>query len=161
MENKNFTGSHAQKAENYFKSGYTCAQSVLLAFEDLTHIDSGTAFAMAAPFGGGVARMRDLCGAVSGMLMVAGILYAPKRPMNHEEKTNFYKLCQSLVQTFREKNASIVCRELLGETGTSITYIPEERTEEYYQKRPCAGLAASAAAILDDYLTQNPPASLI
>ena len=107
MENKNFTGSHAQKAENYFKSGYTCAQSVLLAFEDLTHIDSGTAFAMAAPFGGGVARMRDLCGAVSGMLMVAGILYAPKRPMNHEEKTNFYKLCQSLVQTFREKNEAL------------------------------------------------------
>ena len=147
--------NHAQKAENFFKSGYTCAQSVLLAFEDLTHIDSGTAFAMAAPFGGGVARMRDLCGAVSGMLMVAGILYAPKRPMNHEEKTNFYKLCQSLVQTFREKNASIVCRELLGETGTSITYIPEERTEEYYQKRPCVGCVQDCAQIFETFMKEN------
>lgn len=141
--------SHAQRAENLFHQGYNCAQSVFAAFSDDLGIDFETALKLAAPFGGGMGRLREVCGAVSGMLMVAGLKYGYTDPKAFGAKSEHYHLVQDLAEEFRTENHSIICRELLGLGKGKDSPTPEKRSKEYYKKRPCAELVACAAGIIE------------
>ena len=145
----------SQKAKELFESGYNCSQAVLLAFADMFGMDFETAQKISATFGGGMGRMREVCGAVSGMLMVLGLATGEYAPTDTAKKAEQYKTVQQLANEFRKKNGSIICRELLGlsQNGEKISPpTPSERTDEYYKKRPCALLVQDAAEILEDYL---------
>ena len=141
-----------ERAMELFKQGYNCSQSVFGAFAEECGIDFETALKLSSSFGGGMARLREVCGAVSGMFMVAGMKYGYTDPKDITAKTEHYKRIQELAADFKEKNRSIVCRELLGLSVQSEIYIPEERTAEYYKKRPCVELVGDAAEIIDKYL---------
>lgn len=145
----------AELARTYFKSGLNCAQSVFLAFRDLTGVDERTALKISAPFGGGVGRMREVCGCVSGMLMTAGMLFYNADNPTTAEKSALYAIEQELAARFREKNGSIVCRELLRGVTSDASPRAEDRTETYYRKRPCADLCADAAEILEAFLKEK------
>ncbi|PNV60712.1 hypothetical protein C0033_17185 [Clostridium sp. chh4-2] len=144
--------NHREKAKENFMAGYNCAQSVFLAFCDETGLDRETAARLASSFGGGMGRLREVCGAVSGMFMAAGMIKGYEDPKDQDGKKAQYQLVQDLAEAFKEKNDSIICRELLGLTQHSDSPVPSERTEEYYQKRPCAELVADAAEILERML---------
>ena len=139
-------------AERNFKDGCNCTQAVLLAFSDRTGLDAETAMRIASGFGGGMARMREVCGAVSGMFMAAGLILGDDGVPSHEHKRALYAQLQALAAQFRAENGSLLCRELLSGTRTSPGSIPEERTEQYYRKRPCAELCRCAAELLEQYL---------
>lgn len=149
--------AYAQKAMSLFKKGYNCSQSVFLAFADRFDMDEKTAARLASSFGGGLGRLREVCGAVSGMAMVAGILYGYDSPTDYQAKTEHYSRIQELAHAFSEKNGSYVCRELLGTDKKNDSPIPEKRTEEYYKKRPCAELVGMAAAIMENYIKEHIP----
>ena len=148
--------SHREIAQANFKKGYNCAQSVVMAFCDYTGLTEKESARLASSFGGGLGRMREVCGAVSGMAIVAGILYGYDDPSVLGASAKHYALVQELAGAFREKNGSIVCRELLGDRS-AVRSVPEPRTEEYYKKRPCVELVGLAADILDEYVRKNPP----
>lgn len=147
--------SHKETAVSYFKQGYNCAQSVVMAFADVTGLDVKQSARLASSFGGGLGRMREVCGAVSGMATVLGILYGYDDPKAPGAVQEHYARVQEVAGKFKELNGSIICRELLGEKAP-VTATPEPRTAEYYKKRPCADLVGIAAEILDDYITRNP-----
>ena len=138
----------------YFKQGFNCAQAVVMAFGDVTGLSEGEGARIASSFGGGFGRMREVCGAVSGMGIVAGILYGNADPKDPVAKQAHYALVQEMAGKFREANGSIVCRELLGDKR-AITSTPEARTSEYYKKRPCVELVGMAADILDEVIAQH------
>lgn len=156
----------AQSARQNFLDGYNCCQAVLLAFQDIWGTDEKTIATIASGFGGGMARMREVCGTVSAMGMAAGFISPAIRPKNMEERTANYALVQELAGEFRKENGSIICRELLGldrkplatagqpasETKTEVREIepprPSDRTPEYYRKRPCPELVACSARII-------------
>ena len=144
---------HAKRARELFLQGYNCAQSVFGAFTDITEMDQDTAMRMASSFGGGMGRMREVCGACSGMFMVAGAMYGGYEPNDRAAKAAHYAMIQELAEKFREKNGSIICRDLLKAAETSP--IPEKRTGMYYKKRPCADYVEDAAAILDAMLKEK------
>ncbi len=146
---------YGQKAMKYFKEGYNCSQAVILAFSDKYDIDETAAVKLASSFGGGMGRMREVCGAVSGMFMVAGLLYGYDDPKAREEKAEHYGRIQELAAEFAKINGSIVCRELLGLTQKKDEPTPSERTEEYYKKRPCEQLVGIAAALMEEYIENN------
>ena len=150
------SSAYAQKAMALFHEGYNCAQSVFLAFEDRYGIDRKTALMLSSSFGGGMGRLREVCGAVSGMFMVVGLLYGYDDPRDSEGKKELYQRIQTLAKAFEEENGSIICRVLLGLGEGKDSPIPEARTEAYYQKRPCGELVGIAAAILEDYLQKHP-----
>ncbi len=137
-----------QRARSYFTQGYNCAQSVVLAYSDIMGVDSQILATLSAPFGGGMGRLREVCGAVSGMVMIAGALVPANDPSQRSAKTENYKLVQLLAEEFRRENRSIICRELLGLTQIKDDPTPSPRTPEYYKKRPCADLVAMAAEIV-------------
>lgn len=143
---------YGEKAEALFRSGYNCAQAVLCAFDDVTGLDHETALKISSSFGGGIGRLREVCGAVCGMSMAAGMLCGSTNPKDAAAKTAHYKLIQDLAKKYREANGSIVCRELLGLDATEGTHVPAARTKEYYQKRPCPALVHCAADILAETL---------
>ena len=140
----------SERAKALFLEGYNCAQAVAGAFSDQFDMDFVTLMKTISSFGGGMGRLREVCGAVSGMFFVAGALYGYDDPKAKEEKAEHYRLIQALAAKFREKNGSIICRELLGEGEKSVTYIPSERTAAYYQKRPCQELVADAVLVLEE-----------
>ena len=141
--------------EAYFKEGYNCAQAVALAFREEMEIDERTALMLASPFGGGMGRLREVCGAVSGMFMVLGATMGYTDATNQGEKKALYAAVQELAAAFRERNHSIICRELLGVKGAEKDPTPDARTEAYYQKRPCALLVGDACEILEEYLNKG------
>lgn len=147
--------SHSQRAADLFHQGYNCAQSVFAAFCDELGMDLETALKIAAPFGGGMGRMREVCGAVSGMFMVAGLKYGYTDPKAFGEKSGHYHLIQELAEQFRNENHSIICRELLGLGSGPDNPVPEHRTAEYYKKRPCAELVACAAGIIEQKINNT------
>lgn len=144
--------SHAETARQLFLSGYNCAQAVLCAFEDVTGLERSVALRLASSFGGGIARMREVCGAVSGAAMVLGLVEGSADPADHAAKAAHYRRVQAFAQSFRELNGSIICRELLAGVPVQQGSEPEQRTSAYYRKRPCAELVARAAVILDSFL---------
>lgn len=145
---------HSQRAYDLFMQGYNCSQSVFGAFCDLTGIDFELSLRLSSSFGGGVGRLREICGAVSGILMVAGVLYGYTVPADNSVKSEHYKRVQELAHRFAEENGAYVCRELLGLSGESH-YVAEKRTDEYYKKRPCPELVRNAARLLDDFIKEN------
>ncbi len=146
--------THAEQAKYNFEHGCNCAQAVLLAFSDLTGLDETTALKLSSSFGGGMGRLREVCGAVTGMFMAAGLILDGGKTDSQEEKMAHYARIQALAARFREEHGSYICRELLEGVQTSTGSAPEERTEAYYKKRPCAELCYSAAAILDAFLQE-------
>jgi C_GCAxxG_C_C family probable redox protein len=141
---------YSVKAMKYFKEGYNCAQSVVAAFCDKLSIDFETAIKLSSSFGGGMGRLREVCGAVSGMFIVVGILYGYDNPVNKKAKTEHYKLILDLAAEFEKQNGSIICRELLGLGKGADTPVPDDRTKEYYAKRPCVQLVGIAAEIIEN-----------
>ena len=137
-----------QLAKSYFEQGYNCAQAVLLAFCKETGFTLERSAKLASAFGGGMGRMREVCGAVSAMLMVEGLLQGYDDPKAKEEKTELYARVRTLADRFREQNGSIICRDLLLETEVTPGFEPEQRTEAYYQRRPCGCYVEDAARIL-------------
>lgn len=148
--------TRGEKAEALFLEGYNCAQAVVIAFEDLHGLDRETVAKLSSSFGGGMARLREVCGSVSGMFMVAGLLYGYDNPKAKEEKAEHYARIQKLAADFTAEHGSIVCRDLLGLTEKKQEPIPEERTEAYYKKRPCKEIIGRAADIMDAYIKEYP-----
>lgn len=148
--------TRGEKAEALFLEGYNCAQAVVIAFEDLHGLDRETVAKLSSSFGGGMARLREVCGSVSGMFMVAGLLYGYDDPKAKEEKAEHYARIQKLAADFTAEHGSIVCRDLLGLTEKKQEPIPEERTEAYYKKRPCKEIIGRAADIMDAYIKEYP-----
>ena len=146
--------ARAEKAREAFRAGYNCSQAVVLAFADVMKIDEKTALRLSSSFGGGMGRMREVCGAVSGMLMVAGVLWGFDGADGGSAKAAHYARVQKLAGEFREECGSIICRELLGGVPSS-TPTPTERTPEFYKKRPCEELVALAAAILEQEMKEE------
>lgn len=148
--------SKRQEAVELFEKGYSCSQAVAGAFCDKTNIDFDTMMKIASAFGGGMGRLREICGAVSGMFIITGLIYGYDSPKDIETKKELYGKVQSLAMKFKQINGSYVCRELLGlEKGSTSIPVPEERTKEYYKKRPCKELVGDAAEILDNFLNER------
>ena len=145
-------GIYSEKAANNFREGYNCAQSVLLAFANKVGLKENVALKLASSFGGGMGRLREVCGAVSAMFMIAGILKGYTEPNNDIVKANHYKLIQDLAAEFKLKHGTIICRELLGLDGTEVSPIPSARTDEYYKERPCEEFIRCAAEIVEEDL---------
>ncbi len=142
-----------EKAMAYFRQGYNCAQAVVLAFADLTDMDEATLSRMSCSFGGGMGRLREVCGTVTGMFLVTGLLRGYDGAETGEVKAAHYARIQALAKEFEKQNGSIVCRELLAlRQKHRDDPTPEARTEAYYAGRPCAELVGSAAEILENYL---------
>ena len=146
---------HSIYAAELFLQGYNCAQAITVAFSDVTGLERDFSARMASSFGGGMGRMREVCGAVSGMLMVAGLLYGYDNPGEKDvNKKEHYQLVQHLAGQFRDEVGSIVCREILKNPPSDPN--PSPRTAEYYAQRPCARMVFTAAKILDEYIAQHP-----
>ena len=141
-------------AENLFKEGYNCAQSVVGAFCEEIGMEFSEAVKIISGFGGGMGRMREVCGAVSGMFMVLDAVEGYTSPTDNEAKKELYAKVQKLAGEFKAENGSIICRELLGGVP-STTPNPTERTPEFYKKRPCGELVKMAADIVADHLGVN------
>jgi C_GCAxxG_C_C family probable redox protein len=138
-----------------FMKGYNCSQSIVLAFADMLDIDEKSLLKMSSSFGGGMGRLREVCGSVSGMFMVAGLLYGYDGPETGQVKADHYARIQELAHRFEEQHGSIVCRELLGLNVRHDVPVPEARTTEYYKKRPCPEIIGDAAEILDQFIKEN------
>lgn len=147
--------NHEEKAKLLFKQGYNCSQSVFVAFNDEMNLDRQTALKLSSSFGGGMGRLREVCGAVSGMFMVAGVLFGYDDPIDKNIKAKHYARIQKLANDFHEQNKSIICRDLLGLESKGDSPIPEERTDEYYKKRPCIDLVGCAAKIMEHYIMEE------
>ena len=147
------------QAVETFYEGYNCAQSVFATYADLFGMDRETALRMSSAMGAGVGRMREICGAVSSMAMLAGLQEGNADPEDEEAKARIYTLVRKMSDRFRQENGSIVCRELLGiEPGAQESAAPQKRTKEYYESRPCPKLIACAARIIEEELLCKPKA---
>ncbi len=136
-------------AENYFRQGYNCSQAVALAFCDETGLDEELTSRLSIGFGGGIGRMREVCGAFCGTTFVLGALF-------EEDKSSVYKRVQELADTFKNQNGSLICRELLGLTDKAVpSPQAEKRTDEFYKKRPCTMIVHDAADALEAYINAN------
>lgn len=141
-----------KQAVDLFREGCNCAQSVVVAFHEECGMTKEMAMNIAAPFGGGVGRQREVCGAVSGMCMVLGATTDFNGQDKHSSRGEIYSTTQQLCATFKEHHGSIVCREIL-KPGASTNPTPAERTAEYYAQRPCEKCVEDAALIIDNYLS--------
>ena len=158
-----------EKAMRLFKEGgYNCCQAVVLAYNDVFGIDDTTAAALSSGFGGGMGRMREVCGSVSGMVLLAGLLKPATDPTDKAARTGNYALVQEVAADFKALNGSIICKELLGLSPTAATTVnpsdihgipespvPSDRTPEYYKKRPCEELVGISARIIGEKIVQN------
>ena len=142
----------ADRAEELFRKGYNCSQSVFAAFADVLGMSAEEAAKIASPFGAGFGKLREVCGAVSGMTLAAGYLKGYDDPADYESKKDLYRLIQKMCAEFEESKGTIICRELLGLKKGEDQAEPSVRTEEYYQSRPCIGACRTAAEIAEKYL---------
>lgn len=140
------------KAEELFRKGYNCCQSVFASFADVLGMSVEEAAKIASPFGAGFGKLREVCGAVSGMTLAAGYLKGYDDPADYESKKELYRLIQNMCAEFKEHEGTIICRELLGLKEGEDLAEPSVRTEEYYQSRPCIGACRTAAGIAEKYL---------
>lgn len=143
-----------QAVEN-FKNGYNCAQSVALAYADIYPVDVETVKMLSAPFGGGMGRLREVCGAVTGMFLILGMEYPVSDPNDKTTKTASYAAVQRTALTFKDKMGSYICADLLKIGRQPQSPIPDDRNNEYYAKRPCAYCVAVAAKILGKELVKS------
>ena len=148
--------TRAEKARDYFESGYACSQAVALAFIDLTNVDESSMKKLTLPLGGGLGRLRLTCGAISGMAIAAGLIIGKDENTN-ENKLQVYEITRELVERFKSVHRTIICEELLSNPNVLVEIggKPEERTKEYYEKRPCSLIVYNAAKVLEDYLYEK------
>ena len=148
--------SRAERAKELFQQGYACSQAVVLAFADVCKTEEDALSKMALPFGGGLGRLRLTCGAVSGMAIVVG-LTCSSAENNPENKRQTYAIVQELCAKFQAENGSLICNDLLTGANLQVTVggDAEQRTSEYYKKRPCAEIVYSAARIVEEYLQEK------
>lgn len=140
-----------EKAVQLFKEGYNCAQSVFGAYADLYEIPADMAFRISASFGAGVGRMREVCGCVSGISLVAGLETGATEGADRDAKARNYAVVQEMAKKFREQSGgSIICKELLGLKKPEGSAVPAERTADYYKKRPCVELIEAACDIIEE-----------
>lgn len=147
---------HSELGKELFLSGYNCSQAVIGAFCEELGLSFETAMKLSSSFGGGMGRLREVCGAVSGAFMVLGLKYGDFDCKNHADKSKHYERIQRFAERYKELNGSIICRELLGlnEKGASVP-APEVRTEKYYKKRPCVNLVEMSCELLDEFLGEE------
>lgn len=145
--------NRAELAKQNFLNGYNCAQAVAVAFADLVDIPADQIAKMVSGYGGGMGRMREVCGSVSGAIFIINCLYGYNDPNESDGKKELYSDIQTFCKEFQKENGSIICRELLGldQNGASSP-VPEARTNKYYEKRPCAELVECSAKILDEFI---------
>jgi C_GCAxxG_C_C family probable redox protein len=144
-----------------FMQGFGCCQSVVAAFADLYGMDRNTALRIGAGFGGGIGRLRMVCGAVSGIVTLTGLQCGNTDGEDREGKAHCYKMVQELLERFRQKNGSIICADLLAQNGCKAetdTHMPDQRDAHYYSTRPCARKVEDAARIFAEYLEEQPEA---
>ena len=148
--------SRGELAEKYFREGYNCSQSVALSFLDVLPIDRSTLLKLSSSFGGGIGRLREVCGAFSGAVMVIGLLSGYDTPETGKVKADYYAMIQDFSQIFSGMSGgSIVCRELLHLGPGKDSPVPSERTPEFYKKRPCPELIRNSAELLDGFLREK------
>ena len=158
MTQENDLENRIQRAVELFMQGYGCCQSVVCAFSDLYGLDEEMALRISAGFGGGVGRMRMMCGTCSALVILAGLERGQTRGEDREGKAACYQLVRQLLETFRQRNGSIICAELLQMNGVKAetnTSQPDERNAEYYRVRPCARKVESAARVFAEYLSNR------
>ena len=148
--------NHAEKACQLFAEGRNCSQAVFTAFCDVTGLDEEFALRLSSSFGGGMGRMREVCGTCSAMFMIAGTLYGYISKNDIDEKAEHYRRIQYLAQEFKNKHDTINCLELQKNLNVDKNPVPEKRTEQYYKVRPCIKFVRTAAEILDKYIDEHP-----
>ncbi len=143
------------QAVDYFKEGYNCAQAVVMAYADRYDTDVEVLKQLAGPFGGGMGRLREVCGAATGMFLILGMEHPANNPTDKAAKTESYASVQRTAGAFKEKLGSYICADLLkiGREPQSVT--PDDRNVEYYAKRPCALCVAVGASVLGKELANN------
>lgn len=154
-----YGGSRKEQAIEAFYGGYNCAQAVFSTYADLFGIDKETALNLTNSMGGGISRLREVCGTVSAMALLCGLAEGKVNPGDLKAREIVYQKTRNLAERFEEENGSIICRELLGKLGREKSAMPSERTPEYYKKRPCARFVASAAKIIEEELLAEGGAS--
>lgn len=145
----------AKKAVELFESGYNCSQAIVLAFEDYLNVDRKTLQSLSSSFGGGISRLREVCGCVSGMAIVMGIIRGDYDVNDNDQKAKHYELIQKLALKFKEKTNSINCAELLNKVKEVENPTPEIRSKEYYEKRPCSKYIKIMAEIIESELSNH------
>lgn len=143
---------YSEIAAKYFNEGYNCAQSTLLAFAPVVGFDKETALKLASSFGGGMGRLREVCGAVSAMFMIAGLLKGYTTNNNDALKGAHYELIQNLAEEFKSQTGSYICRDILELDIEKDVPTPSKRTEEYYEERPCENCIRIACKIIENNL---------
>lgn len=158
MENNQKIIERGEMAQAHFRGGYGCAQAVLLAYADVVGMEKATLAKLGSSFGGGMGRLREVCGAVSGAFAVLGFVCGCDDPKDADKKNQHYALIRAFAERFKQRAevGSIVCRELLGGAGVDAKAggEAEARTERYYQKRPCAELVRLSAETLAEILIE-------
>lgn len=149
------SGRKGEMAYENFLKGYNCTQAVAVAFAEELGLSEEKAARLSSGFGGGMGRMREVCGTFSGVVLVLSQLYGYSEPKNLAAKTELYERIRELADRFRTANGSIICRELLGLKEAEKSAVPEARTPEYYRKRPCPELCRFAADMLERYIEEN------
>ena len=147
--------NHEEKARQLFLEGYNCAQAVFCAFAEEMGMEIDQAARLSSSFGGGMGRLREVCGTVSGALLALGALIGYDDPKDPEAKAAHYRLVQEYAARFKEKNGTIICRELLKDVPVTPGGVPEARTPEFYARRPCLRLVGEAAGILEAMLAEQ------
>ena len=143
-----------QIAYDAFLSGYNCSQSLIVAYKDFFPTDFDSILSTVSSFGGGMGRLREVCGTVSGAFFILGRIYGYNDPQNKMAKAELYRRIQEFASRFEREHSSIICRDLLGLKGKSSP-VPEERSADYYKKRPCPEICRSSASILQKYLFEE------
>ena len=152
MEKRIRSICRADEAERLFRQGYNCSQSVFAGFADIVGMTTEQAAKVSSPFGAGFGKMREVCGAVSGMTMLAGYLLGYDKPTNQTGKKALYARIQAMCRAFERTEGSMICRELLGLKKGEDLGEPAVRTEEYYRSRPCVHACRRAAQIAEQYI---------
>ena len=142
-------------AADLFTSGCNCAQAVFVAYCDKTGIDKETALKLSSSFGGGMGKLREVCGACTGAFAVAGALWGYSDVDDQKAKTEHYKLIQRIADEFKERNETIICRELLKGLKNTEGKAPAKRDEEYYKTRPCCKFVMDACDIIDKIISER------
>ena len=150
-----YMSERGERAKELFCAGYNCSQAVLGAFAEDAGLDVKTALRLSAPFGGGMGRMREVCGGVSGMFMAIGLFFGYDEPDGAQAKKELYSYVRALADKFKESEGSIICRELLAGVKTQPGPDPEPRNTADYKKRPCPELVAYAAQLTEDFLNEH------
>lgn len=142
-------------AEQNMLAGYNCAQAVFLAFAEDVGLDETTAARLMSGFGGGMGGLREVCGAVSAMVAVAGMLTGYDDPADKDGKAAEYREIRALADAFCERNDTIICRELLEGEAARAQRDPYPRTPAYYAERPCVKLVGDAAELVERYCAEH------